>query len=140
MSSNSRTLFAGEPGNKLAAQSLVRKILASDETASIDLINQLIQRKKVEVLAEAGLIIKTELEKLLPPMEAIKKTACDAFPSVDDKLVQDELTRCYSATRNNLSQSFVPKTPELQDEADLQKLKECASKLVPLAEQAERGV
>ncbi|HAU3958053.1 TPA: hypothetical protein F7Z60_09760 [Legionella pneumophila] len=138
MSSNSRTLFGGETGNNFAAQSLVRKILASDDTAGIDLINQLIQRKKFEVLAEAGKIIKSQMEELLPLMKAIEKTAIDAFPSVKDTSVRDELTACYNTVRNKCIESFVPNTPELQEEGNLQILKDCASKLVPLAEQGER--
>lgn len=138
MSSNSHTLFGGEVGNKLAAQALFRKILDSDDATGIDLINQLIQRKKFEVLAATGIVIKVHLEELLVPMKAIEKTAIDAFPSVKDTAVRDELTACYNAIRNNRSESFVPRTTELADEASLQILKDCANKFIPLVIQAER--
>ncbi len=138
MSSNSRTLFGGEIGNNFVVQSLVRKILASDDTAGIDLINQLIQRKKFEVLAEVAKIIKGQMEELSPPMKAIEKTASDAFPLVKDTTVHHELIECFIAIRIKRDGSFVPKTLELQDEGSLQILKDCAIKLVSLAEQKEK--
>lgn len=138
MSSRPHGLFDGEDGDQLAAQSLVRKLLTSGDTSGNAAIDHLIQNKKVEVLMCAVKIIQAQMQELLPPMEAIKKTAQDLFPSVDNALVQSELTRCYSATRNNSGQTFVSEIPELQDEVRLQSLKECATKLVPLAEQAER--
>ena len=138
MSSNSKTLFGGDTGNKLAAQSLVKKILDSDDATGTDLINQLILRKRFEVLAEASNIIKDKLEQLLPPMKAIEEAATDAFPLVVDASVHSDLMACYSAIRNKCGESFVPKTLELQDETSLQILKDLASQLVPLAEQSER--
>ncbi|MGQ3890898.1 hypothetical protein [Legionella sp. CNM-4043-24] len=140
MSSNSNGLFSGETGNQLAAQSLVKKLLTLDAAAGNDLINQLIQRKKFEVLAAAGMIIKADLEARLSPMQAIENEAKESFPTARATSVQSDLIACYSAISNNRGESFVPQTPELQDEASLQILKSLANKLIALVEESERVV